>query len=85
MAMTPEQSAANLKKAQTELDGSKKTYERLEKELETAMRKWLALTDDEKRIDDLTRVGILVRKTEAAGDEYIADQAKLAKAAKQAS
>lgn len=85
MAMTPEQSAAHLKKAQTELDGSKKTYERLEKELETAMKKWLALTDDDKRIDDLKRVGILVRKTEKAGDEYIEDMAKVAKAAKQAS
>ncbi len=85
MAMSPDQSAVHLKKAQAELDGSEKIYGRLEKELEAAVRKWLALSDDEKRIDDLKRVGILVRKTEKAGDEYLADKAKLAKAAKQAS
>ncbi len=51
--------AANLKKAQTELDGSKKAYERLEGELVKAMKHWLALTDDEKRIDGLKHVGDL--------------------------
>jgi hypothetical protein len=76
---------ANLKKAQNDLETSKKAYEKLEKELETAMKKWLALSDDEKRIDDLKHVGELVRKTEKAGDDYLADKAKMAKAAKQIS
>ena len=60
----------------------KEAYEKLEKELATAMKKWLALTDAGKRIDGLKHVGELVRKTEKAGEEYVADKAKAAKAAK---